>query len=82
MWKSEKVSTNIDQSLRKDIFDLFFIFVENILGSEGTGAEVLVELLKSTRVQTSVFGVQLMKQLLNSLTKHCIETKTGGGHIM
>ncbi|XP_065085447.1 complex I assembly factor ACAD9, mitochondrial [Ochlerotatus camptorhynchus] len=55
---------------------------ENILGSEGTGAEVLVELLKSTRVQTSVLGVQLMKQFLNSLTRHCIETKTGGGHIM
>nr|XP_019546574.2 acyl-CoA dehydrogenase family member 9, mitochondrial-like [Aedes albopictus] len=55
---------------------------ENIVGTEGSGAEVLVELLKSTRVQTSVLGVQLMKQFLNSLTKHCIETKTGGGHIM
>lgn len=55
---------------------------ENIIGKEGNGGEVLVELLKSTRVQTSVLGVQLMKKFLNKLTHHCIETKTGGGHIM
>lgn len=63
-------------------FDNVEVGDENILGKEGSGAEVLVELLKSTRVQTSVLGVQLMKQLLNNLTKYCIETKTGGGHIM
>lgn len=54
----------------------------NIIGSEGNGSQVLVELLKSTRVQTSVLGVQLMKKFLNQLTQHCIETKTGGGHLM
>ncbi|XP_039441363.1 complex I assembly factor ACAD9, mitochondrial [Culex pipiens pallens] len=54
----------------------------NIIGTEGNGSQVLVELLKSTRVQTSVLGVQQMKKFLNQLTKYCIETKTGGGHLM
>lgn len=55
---------------------------DDIVGTEGTGAKVLVELLKSTRVQISVLGVQLMKKFLNKLTRHCIETKTGDEHIM
>ncbi|XP_062550301.1 complex I assembly factor ACAD9, mitochondrial [Armigeres subalbatus] len=63
-------------------FDNVEIGDEHIIGQEGTGAEVLVELLKSTRVQTSVLGVQLMKQFLNSLTKYCTEAKTGDGHII
>uniref|UniRef100_A0A1Q3FDR2 Putative very-long-chain acyl-coa dehydrogenase n=1 Tax=Culex tarsalis TaxID=7177 RepID=A0A1Q3FDR2_CULTA len=54
----------------------------NIVGTEGNGAQVLIELLKSTRVQTSVLAVQQMKKFLNQLTKYCIESKTGGGHLM
>lgn len=63
-------------------FDNVEVKEENIVGNEGSGAEVLVEFLKATRVQTSVLGVQLMKQFLNNLTKYCTETKTGGGHII
>ncbi|XP_055633695.1 complex I assembly factor ACAD9, mitochondrial [Toxorhynchites rutilus septentrionalis] len=55
---------------------------DNVIGADGKGTEVLVELLKTTRIQTSVLGVYLMKQLLNKLTHYCIETKTGSGHIM
>ncbi|XP_058443837.1 complex I assembly factor ACAD9, mitochondrial [Malaya genurostris] len=55
---------------------------DDIIGSEGNGAHVLVELLRSTRIQTSVLGVQMMKHILNKVAKYCIETKTGTGHVM
>ncbi|XP_058817673.1 complex I assembly factor ACAD9, mitochondrial [Topomyia yanbarensis] len=55
---------------------------DDIVGTEGKGAQILVELLKSTRIQTSVLGVQMMKKVLNKVTKYCIETKCGDGHLM
>ncbi|XP_055594611.1 complex I assembly factor ACAD9, mitochondrial [Uranotaenia lowii] len=55
---------------------------DDIIGTTGNGTAVLVELLKSTRVQTSVLGIQLMKRLLNNVVNYSIETKAASGHIM
>ncbi|XP_055524271.1 complex I assembly factor ACAD9, mitochondrial [Wyeomyia smithii] len=63
-------------------FENVELSTDDIIGMEGSGAQVLVELLKTTRIQTSVLGVQIMKQIFNQITKHCIETKTGAGYVL
>ncbi|XP_053696538.1 complex I assembly factor ACAD9, mitochondrial [Sabethes cyaneus] len=71
---------NVKQTTFK--FENVELSADDVVGAEGKGAEILVSLLKTTRIQTSVMGVQLMKQILNQVTKHCIETKTGAGHVL
>lgn len=59
-----------------------FLFLENVLGIENHGQEVIGSILDEIRLNTGPACITLMKGLVNKFTEHCKNVTVEGDSII